>query len=243
MSLRRLLPLALASAAAAGGAAALAASASPDAPTGAGGAPRTGTAEPPARRPAPDASERPADSPAAPGIRWRRSRSLGTPESGRLVRGVRLPAEGRDYFTWDPIHSRSPNRAWRRHGSDRLIRVLLRALEDYARAHPDASRVGIGDLSRPRGGDFGARYGIVGHASHQNGLDADLYHPRRDGRERPALLVADMDRGLTQDLVDALVRAGASGILVGPGTGLRGPRDVVRAVPGHDNHLHVRVEG
>lgn len=188
----------------------------------------------------PRSAERPA---AVPGIRWRRSRTLGTPENGRLVRGVRLPAEGRHYFTWDPIHSRSPNRGWRRNGSDRLIRVLLRALTTYARRNPDAPRVGIGDLSRPRGGDFGPRYGIVGHASHQNGLDADLYHPRRDGRERPALLVPEMDRGLTQDLVDALVEAGASEILVGPSTRLTGPRGVVRHAPGHDNHLHVRVDG
>ncbi|MEX2193698.1 MAG: penicillin-insensitive murein endopeptidase [Thermoleophilaceae bacterium] len=200
----------------------------PAAPPPGEGAPVTVEAEPP---------------PAAPGIRWRRSRALGTPEDGRLLRGIRLPAEGSDYFTWDPIHSRSPNRAWRRHGSDRLVRVLLRALAGYAHEHPGAPRVGIGDLSRPRGGDFGPRYGIVGHASHQNGLDADLYHPRRDGRERPALLVADMDRRLAQDLVDALVRAGASEILVGPSTGLRGPRSVVREAAGHDNHLHVRVAG
>lgn len=171
----------------------------------------------------------------------RGSRALGTPEDGRLVRGVRLPAEGPRHFTWDPIRGRSPNRGWRRNGHDRLVAVLMRALEDYAERNPSAPRVGIGDLSRPRGGDFGARYGIVGHVSHQNGLDADLYYPRADRRERPALVPADMDPGLAQRLVDALVRAGASEILVGPGTGLRGRRGVVRTAAGHDHHLHVRV--
>src|SRR5918995_5416092 len=32
-------------------------------------------------------------------IRWRRSRALGLPYDGRLVRGVKLPCEGRDFFT------------------------------------------------------------------------------------------------------------------------------------------------
>ena len=32
-----------------------------------------------------------------------RCRSLGKPFAGRLVNGTRLPAEGRDFFTWDPI--------------------------------------------------------------------------------------------------------------------------------------------
>ena len=42
----------------------------------------------------------------------------------------------------------------------------------------------VGDLSRPHGGDFGPRFGYIGHASHQNGLDADVYYPRADGTER-----------------------------------------------------------
>ena len=174
-------------------------------------------------------------------VRWRRSTAVGTPDRGRLAGGVQLPAEGERFFTWDPIHSRSPNRGRRRHGTDRLIRLLLEATRDYASRNPGAPRIGIGDLSRPRGGDFGPRYGLIGHATHQNGRDADLYYPRRDGRERPALLVGDMHRRRAQALVDALVRAGAQEILVGPSTGLTGPPGVVRKAAGHDNHLHVRV--
>ena len=41
----------------------------------------------------------------------------------------------------------------------------------------------VGDLSRRHGGDFGPRFGYIGHASHQNGLDVDVYYPRADGRE------------------------------------------------------------
>ena len=44
----------------------------------------------------------------------------------------------------------------------------------YRAAHPEAARIGIGDLSRPQGGEFGERFGAPGHASHQNGLDADV---------------------------------------------------------------------
>ena len=52
-------------------------------------------------------------------IQWRGSRHLGVPWDGRLV-SVQLPAEGGHYFTWDPVRKRSPNRPWRRWGSDRL---------------------------------------------------------------------------------------------------------------------------
>jgi murein endopeptidase len=174
-------------------------------------------------------------------VRWHRSRALGAPTAGRLVRGVRLPSEGRDFFTWDPVRKRTPNRAWRRWGTDRLVRTVLRVLRAHRAANPGAGRVGVGDLSRPRGGDFGPRFGSVGHASHQNGLDADFYYPRVDRRELRARRVGQIDRALAQDLVDRLVRAGAEHVFVGPATGLRGPRGVVQALRRHDDHLHVRL--
>jgi murein endopeptidase len=174
-------------------------------------------------------------------IRWRRSVAVGLPHAGRLVRGVQLPSAGAHFFTWDPIHRTSPNRGWRRHGTDRLVRFLLRVLRGFHAAHPDAPRVGIGDLSRPHGGNFGPRFGIIGHFTHQNGLDVDVYYPRRDRRERAPTSVAQVDRGLSQDLVDRFVRAGAQRVLVGPNVGLRGDPGIVQPVANHDNHLHVRV--
>ena len=48
------------------------------------------------------------------------SRALGKPFAGRLVDGVQLPPEGADFFTWYPILKRSPNRDWRRYGTDRV---------------------------------------------------------------------------------------------------------------------------
>jgi Penicillin-insensitive murein endopeptidase len=174
-------------------------------------------------------------------IRWRRSRSVGLPYAGRLVRGVRLPREGRDFFTWDPVKKRWGNRAWRRWGHDRLIRTVLRVLRAHRRANPAAPRIGIGDISRPRGGDFGPRYGSVGHASHQNGLDVDLYYPRLDGTERRARRVKEIDLRLSQDLVRRFVRVGARYVFVGPHTPFTGPRRIVVALQRHDDHLHVRL--
>jgi murein endopeptidase len=201
-----------------------------------------------AQRPAPPA---PPSAPFTPAIRqpaeqasliaWRRSRPVGRANAGRLIRGVQLPSQGLDWFTWDPVRKRTPNRPWRRWGTDRLVRTLLRVLHEYRAAHPGAPRVGIGDLSRPHGGSFGRRFGGLGHASHQNGLDVDVYYPRRDGRERRPYAPRQVDRALAQDLVDRFVAAGARYVFVGPRLGLRGRRNVVEQLSNHDDHMHVRV--
>jgi murein endopeptidase len=179
--------------------------------------------------------------PPEPPIRWRRSTALGTHAAGRLVNGVRLPAERSTFFTWDPVLRRSPNRPWRRWGTDRLVRLVLRVARDFRAAHPDAPRMAVGDLSRPRGGDFGPQFGYIGHASHQNGLDADIYYPRADGRERAPRYASQIDRELSQELVDRFLALGAQVIFVGPNTGLTGPSGRVQALVNHDNHLHVRL--
>jgi hypothetical protein len=172
------------------------------------------------------------------------SRSLGLPWDGRLVGGVQLAAAGDHFFTWDFVLERSPNRGWRRFGNERLVQMLLRVLREYATAHPTAPRVGVGDLSRPHGGEFGPRFGPPGHASHQNGLDVDVFYPRRDGRERPPARPRQIDRPLAQDLVDRFVAAGAANVFVGPHTGLKGPPAIVEELPAyHDNHMHVRLPG
>jgi murein endopeptidase len=172
-------------------------------------------------------------------IRWHHSVAVGSPSAGRLVRGVQLPAQRRSFLTWDPVLRRSPNRPWRRWGTDRLVRTLLAVARGYRRAHPGARPLLIGDLSRPHGGDFGTRFGPIGHVSHQNGLDADVYYPRADGRDRAPKTAAQIDRRLSQALVDRFLAKGAQVIFVGPNTGLSGPR--VQVLANHDNHLHVRL--
>lgn len=174
-------------------------------------------------------------------IAWRPSRALGEPYHGRLANGVQLPAAGADYVTWDPIRKRRPNRGWRRWGTDKLIRVFLRVAARYRAAHPAAPRLVVGDLSRPHGGDFGPRYGAPGHASHQNGLDVDVYYPRLDRRLRAPTRVGQIDLRLAQDLVRRFVAAGAQYLFVGPHTGLVGPPRVVQELVLHDDHMHVRL--
>ena len=174
-------------------------------------------------------------------VHWHDSAAVGVHTAGRLEHGVKLPAEGREFFTWDPVLRRSPNRAWRRWGTDRLVRVVLGVARDYRAAHPGEARMAVGDLSRPHGGDFGPQFGYIGHASHQNGLDVDVYYPRADGRERAPRNASEIDRRLSQDLVGRFVEAGALDVFVGPNTRLTGPPGVVTPLVNHDNHLHVRL--
>jgi murein endopeptidase len=170
-----------------------------------------------------------------PAIHWRKSQAVGLPQAGRLLAGVALPVKGPGWVTWDPVLDRRPNRANRLHGTDRLVRVLLNVIAEYRAAHPHAAPLVIGDLSLRGGGE------IDDHASHENGLDADVYYPRRDGRPKPPATVAQVDMRLAQELVDRFVAAGAQMVFVGPNTSLRGPAGVVQSWPAHDNHLHVRL--
>jgi hypothetical protein len=173
------------------------------------------------------------------------SRALGLPFRGRLVRGVPFP-EYTDYsFTWDFPEGLSPNPQWRRYGTEKLVLTLECVLAAYGAAHPELARVGVADLSRRGGGPFGARYGGLGHASHQNGLDADVLYPRRDLCECPPDTPADIDPARAQELVERFVRAGAQYVFVSPVLyrrgALRGPRGVVIPLRFHDNHMHVRI--
>lgn len=207
---------------------------------------QSGPSSVPAGKRAPQSASAGGDPASRPGvgrgvIRWRESMAVGSPSAGSLRSGVQFPLAGRSFFTWDPVLRQRANRPWRRWGTDELVRITLRVLRQFAAAHPRAPRIGVGDLSRPRGGDFGPRFGLPGHASHQNGLDVDLYYPRLDERERPPETPDQIDHTLAQDLVDRFVRAGAEQVFVGPSTRLEGPAVVVVPLVHHDNHLHVRL--
>jgi murein endopeptidase len=169
--------------------------------------------------------------------------AAGTTNDGRLVKGLQLPPTGPDWVTFDPIERRTPNRPERRWATDRLLAFVLYVLRDYRLANPGAPPVVIGDLSRPHGGPFGSEFGGLGHASHQNGLDADIYYPRADRALRPPATVADVDRALAQDLVSRFVGAGAQFAFVGRHVGLGGPPGIVEPLAHHDDHVHVRIAG
>jgi murein endopeptidase len=169
------------------------------------------------------------------------SRAKGTPQHGRLIGGVQLPDQGTDFFTWDSLLGVSPNRPWRRWGTGRLIALTLRIAREYRLANPGAPRIGIEDISRPHGGDFGPRFGGLGHASHQNGLDIDIAYPRRDRLELGITSVQQIDRTLAQDLIDRFVAAGAEYVFVGPHTRLDTSGPVLQKLVAHDDHFHVRI--
>ena len=169
------------------------------------------------------------------------ARAIGRPFAGRLVNGVQLPAEGPDYWTYDWGTRLSPNRPWRRWGTDRLVRMVLRMLHEYRLAHP-RRRASASPTSRVRTAGRSARvYGGLGHASHQNGLDVDVLYPRLDKLELPAEAPALVDQALAQELVDRFVAAGAVYVFVGPELNLHGPAKIVTPLRHHDDHMHVRI--
>ena len=183
----------------------------------------------------------PAGEPAPAPVVRAPSRAVGRPNRGRLIGGVPLPPFSDYHVTWDPLLKQVPNRLWRRWATDRTVQRVLRVLWEYHQEHPDAPPVLVGDLSRKRGGDFSARIGGgLGHASHQNGLDVDVYYPRRDGLLRAPLRPAQVDRVAVQELVDRFVDMGAVYVFVGLRVRPLGPRRIVQPLVYHDDHMHVR---
>ena len=165
---------------------------------------------------------------------WRHATSVGLQYAGRLVDGTQLPVEGPDWVTWNPNTDSTPNLPGRLYGHERTIRAIVNVLAAYRAAHPAAPRVVVGDISFRNGGSMDQ------HASHQNGLDVDVYYPRLDKRLGAPISPRQVDRRLSQDLLDRFLAAGARMVFVGFSTGLHGPHDVVVPYPNHENHMHVR---
>ncbi len=178
-----------------------------------------------------------ADPPAPPleAVVWHDSIAHGTPNAGSLEGGVRLPAEGVGYYTYNPATQEPPGGGDRTWGTAMLIREVRGVARWWAARHPNGPRLGIGDLAHESGGPFTGP--VVGHSSHQNGVDVDIRLIRRDGAER-AVDPSTYDRAATQALVNRFIAAGASYIFVGPNLDLHGSG--VMVWPGHDDHIHVR---
>ena len=170
----------------------------------------------------------------SPRIAWRTASSDGLPYAGHLHDATQLPVEGPDWVTWNPNTDSRPNLPGRLYGHERTIRTIIEVLAAYREAHPDAPPVVVGDISFRDGGVMDQ------HVSHQNGLDVDFYYPRRDRWLQAPTSTAQIDRRLSQHLLDGFVAAGARMIFVGYATDLRGPREVVIPYPNHENHMHVR---
>jgi hypothetical protein len=155
--------------------------------------------------------------PTSPSGRRTGSVAVGTPEHGRLVRGVPFPAAGPNHFTWDAVNDSSPNPQSRRYATDYVVRSLLRALRRYRKKNPGAPKVGIGDLSGRGGGSLPPNQG------HQNGLDVAVLYPRSDGSETEPANVQQVNVTLAEALLAQLHRAGATRVSLDPRIGLTVP--------------------
>jgi penicillin-insensitive murein endopeptidase len=100
------------------------------------------------------------------------SESLGTPQNGRLRHGMELPMHGLGYAYVHPGRGRN-------FGSDELVMGLASLAAGFLDLNPGHPGLRIGDLSRRGGGSISC------HASHANGLDADIIFLASDQRGHP----------------------------------------------------------
>ncbi len=183
------------------------------------------------------------------------ARSIGFYSRGCLAGAVALPVNGE---TWQVMRV-SRDRFW---GHPNLIKFL----ENLSSRAPDEanwSGILVGDMSQPRGGPM-----ITGHASHQIGLDADIWLTpmpdrklsRREKEEMSAVNMVredglDVDRSVWTPGHLAIIRSAARdpGVerifvnaaikkaLCREATGDRSWLHKVRPYFGHNYHFHVRI--
>jgi penicillin-insensitive murein endopeptidase len=183
--------------------------------------------------------------------------SIGFYAKGCLMGGVAIPSDGP---TWQVLHP-SRNRRW---GNPAMISLIERLSHD---AHDKDGWNGllIGDIAQPRGGPM-----LNGHASHQIGLDADIWltpmpdrkltdaerdHFPENNMLRKGSLYVD-DRVWNSAPHEALIMRAASypeveRIFVHPGikkklcetwTGDRSLLSKIRPMYGHNYHFHIRIK-
>jgi penicillin-insensitive murein endopeptidase len=184
------------------------------------------------------------------------ARAIGFYSRGCLAGGVALPVNGQ---TWQAMRL-SRNRNW---GHPDLVAFV----ERFAARVPKISNwsgILVGDLAQPRGGPM-----LTGHASHQIGLDADIWltpMPNRrlpaDERETfpPQLMVRkdrrDIDPAVWTPGHVQVIRAAAEDPMVervlvnaaikkalcrDAGPNNRAWLSKVRPYWGHDYHMHIRI--
>ncbi len=176
---------------------------------------------------------------------------------GCLSGGVAIPTDGP---TWQAMRL-SRNRRW---GTPQLISLVERLSRDAAQKDGWPGLL-LGDFSQPRGGPMSS-----GHASHQVGLDADIWltpmpdHTMSDAErenlsatsmlKKNAFLTVD-DKLWSPARAKLLLRAASypevERIFVNPAikkklcdtwTGDRTNLGKIRPIYGHDYHFHVRIK-
>jgi penicillin-insensitive murein endopeptidase len=184
------------------------------------------------------------------------TRVVGFYAKGCVAGAAALPINGE---TWQVMRL-SRNRNW----AHPDMVALLKRLAD--KAHKDAGWPGllVGDMSQPRGGPM-----LTGHASHQVGLDADIWltpmpnRPlsRNEREEMSAVMMVrpdrlDIDPAVWTPTHLAVIRAAAQEpsvqrifvnaaikkALCREAKGDRGWLSKVRPMYGHDYHFHIRIK-
>jgi penicillin-insensitive murein DD-endopeptidase len=180
--------------------------------------------------------------------------SIGFYAKGCLSNGMQLPATG---ATWQVMRP-SRNRAW-------ANPVMIRFVQNLSAKVPRIAGwpgLLIGDMSQPRGGPM-----ITGHASHQIGLDADIWFtpmPTRilsvqERETMSAKMMVSPDRlyvsslwtpghmnlikTVAQDpqVQRVFTNAAIKKAMCTEATGDRSWLTKVRPIYGHDYHFHVRL--
>jgi penicillin-insensitive murein endopeptidase len=182
------------------------------------------------------------------------ARSLGWYSKGCLAGGVHLADTGPD---WQAMRL-SRNRAW---GHPKLIKLLKRFASETRQ--DGWTGLLVGDISQPRGGPM-----LTGHASHQVGLDADIWLTpmpnrvltRKEREEIQATTMLDktslaVDPKVFTPAHVAIIKRAASypmveRVFVNPaikkalckaaGTD-RAWLNKVRPIWGHNYHFHIRI--
>ena len=184
------------------------------------------------------------------------TRVVGFYAKGCIAGAEGLPINGE---TWQVMRL-SRNRYW---GHPNLV-ALLKRLAD--KAHKDAGWPGIlvGDMSQPRGGPM-----LTGHASHQVGLDADIWLTpmpdrrlsREEREETSAVMMVRADRldidpsawtpnhlaviraaAQEPSVQRIFVNAAIKKALCREARGDRSWLHKVRPMYGHDYHFHIRIK-
>ena len=184
------------------------------------------------------------------------TRVIGSYVRGCIAGAEQMPINGDDW----QVMRLSRNRNW---GHPDMIALLKRL---SAKAHKDAGWPGIlvGDIGQPRGGPA-----LSGHASHQLGLDADIWLmpmpdrmlSRQDREEMSAVMMVRPDRldvdphvftpGHLAVIRDAaqepavqriFVNAAIKKALCREAKGDRSWLSKVRPWWGHDYHFHIRIK-
>ena len=184
------------------------------------------------------------------------TRAIGFYAKGCIAGAKALPING---DTWQVMRL-SRNRYWAHPDMVALVKRLA------AKAHKDAGWPGIliGDMSQPRGGPM-----FTGHASHQVGLDADIWLTPMPNRQLSRNEREDMSAVMMvrEDKLDvdtkvftpghlAVIRAAAQEptvqrifvnaaikkALCREAKGDRNWLSKVRPMYGHDYHFHIRIK-